>query len=59
MEIVQDFFKEYCRDDEAVREHTVKLLGIPVYKSVSTSTNAQIMQSLQKPKSKPIKGFNT
>lgn len=50
---------EYVKDKTAVSEFKVKIFGIPVYRSIETSTNSAIVAQLTKNKSiKKITGFS-
>jgi hypothetical protein len=50
---------EYVKQGIAIREKIALFLGIPIYKYVETTTNADIIASLTKiNKPKKVKGFH-
>lgn len=53
--------QEYRKGNKAVIEKEVVLFGLPLFYTIETTTNVNIVSQLSKPKKsnvKPIKGFN-
>ena len=49
--------KEYLDKGEAKREYSIKILGIPFFKRINSTTNNDIVRVLKKKEVKQDKGF--
>ena len=55
--MIKVVIKEYTKETEAVREYSIKILGIPLYYKVQSTTDKEAVAQLKVVNNKQIKGF--